>query len=240
MPFFYSGTVEPESPPSMIILNPEHSQIESVGAESPVVREHLTQAWIRQRFTDAPAWQPEISDEQREALSVGDFRDAAVLIVLVQREAGLSVLFTRRSAHLTHHAGQISFPGGRTEAHDDGPVATALRETCEEIGLSPGQVEIIGQLPTYHTITGYRVTPVLGLVAELPLLTPERNEVEEVFEVPLVFLMDAATHQRRSLVVSGPDEPESRRFFYAMPYQNYFIWGATAGMLRNLFHFLRV
>ena len=223
----------------MIILNPEHTQIESVGTESGVAPEHLNLAWIRQRFADAPVWQPEITDEQREALRASDFRNAAVLMMLVKREIGLHVLFTRRTAHLTHHAGQISFPGGRTEAADAGPIATALRETQEEIGLAATLVEVIGQLPTYHTVTGYRVTPVVGLVSELPALTPERNEVDEVFEVPLAYLMDAGRHQRRSLVVSAPGEPEAKRFFYAMPYQNYFIWGATAGMLRNLFHFLR-
>lgn len=223
----------------MIILTPEHSQIESTGAESCVALEHLNVAWIRQRFADAPAWQPEVTDEQHEALRASDFRDAAVLVILVQRETGLHVLFTRRTAHLTHHAGQISFPGGRTEATDAGPIATALRETHEEIGLAARLVEVIGQLPTYHTVTGYRITPVVGLVSELPLLILERNEVDEVFEVPLAFLMDAGRHQRRSLVVSALGEPEIKRFFYAMPYQDYFIWGATAGMLRNLFHFLR-
>lgn len=223
----------------MIIVNPEHSQIESVGGELSVAQQHLTPAAIRQRFADAPIWQPEQTDEHRQALAAHDFRDAAVLITLVQREAGLHVLFTRRTAHLTHHAGQISFPGGRTDVEDHSPVATALREAQEEIGLAAAMVEIIGQLPSYHTITGYRITPVVGLVVELPTLTPERNEVDEIFEVPLAFLMDASRHQRRSLAISVAGQPESKRFFYAIPYQNYFIWGATAGMLRNLFHFLR-
>jgi 8-oxo-dGTP pyrophosphatase MutT (NUDIX family) len=164
------------------------------------------------------------------------------LIALVQREHGLTVLFTRRTTHLSQHAGQISFPGGGSEPQDKDPIETALRETREEIGLGSDRVDVIGQLPPYHTVTGYRVIPVVGVVTDMPSLTPDENEVEEIFEVPLQFLMNGAVHQRRTILIPGDESREfqrSHRTFYAMPYQNYFIWGATAGMLRNLFHFLR-
>ena len=146
------------------------------------------------------------------------------------------MLLTQRTAHLTDHAGQISFPGGRAEAEDASAIDTALRETEEEIGLARSHVETIGTLPEYLTGTGYQVTPVVALVTPPFVLTPDDNEVAEVFEVPLAFLMDGANHQRLSFELP---EGAGRRTFYAMPYQRFFIWGATAGMLRNLFHFLR-
>ena len=145
------------------------------------------------------------------------------------------MLLTQRTAHLTDHAGQISFPGGRSESCDASPLETALRETEEEIGLDRRHVDILGTLPEYLTGTGYRVTPVVALVMPPFALTPDPNEVEEIFEVPLAFLMDGMNHQRLSFAL-----PEGvRRSFYAMPYGRFYIWGATAGMLRNLFHFLR-
>jgi 8-oxo-dGTP pyrophosphatase MutT (NUDIX family) len=161
---------------------------------------------------------------------------ASVLIPLVLRAEGITMLLTQRTAHLTDHAGQISFPGGRAEDYDDSAVATALRETEEEIGLARRHIEVIGTLPEYVTGTGYVVTPVVGLVAPPFELAADANEVAEIFEVPLAFLMDGSNHQRLSV-----DLPEGagRRTFYAMPYERFFIWGATAGMLRNLFHFLR-
>ncbi len=196
--------------------------------------ERLMADWLRRRFTEPPEWQPEALEE---ALLRGNrITAASVLLPLVQRPEGLTMLLTQRTAHLTDHAGQISFPGGRAEEYDASPEDTALRETEEEIGLSRAHIDIVGRLPDYVTGTGYRVTPVVGLVMPPFELAPDDNEVAEVFEVPLAFLMDAANHRRLSF-----DLPEGagRRSFYAMPYQRFFIWGATAGMLRNLFHFLR-
>ena len=149
----------------------------------------------------------------------------------------VQVLLTERTAHLSDHAGQISFPGGRVEEHDANPAATALRETEEEIGLAGGLIDIVGALPEYTTVTGYHVTPVVGIIERPFALALDSFEVSEAFEVPLAFLMDPAHHERRIVSAGG-----ETRTFYAMPYQasrRYFIWGATAAMLRNLYHFLR-
>ena len=154
---------------------------------------------------------------------------AAVLFPIVLRDDGHTVLLTQRTAHLRDHAGQISFPGGRVEEEDPSPVATALRETEEEIGLSRAHVEILGYLPEYRTGTGFRVTPVVALVKPPFELALDAFEVAEVFEVPLAFLLDPANHQRHSLHYRA-----ALRHFFAMPYGDYFIWGATAGMIRSL------
>ncbi len=219
---------------SKIPFDPEQLPIDSVASEGALAPERLLAEWLRARFANPPEWQPEALEEA--LLRRSNITAAAVLIPLVQRPEGLSMLLTQRTAHLTDHAGQISFPGGRAEEFDASPVATALRETEEEIGLDRRHIEIVGILPDYITGTGYRVTPVVGLVTPPFELTPDENEVAEIFEVPLAFLMDAANHRRLSF-----DLPEGagRRSFYAMPYERFFIWGATAGMLRNLFHFLR-
>lgn len=154
---------------------------------------------------------------------------AAVLFPIVLRDDGHTVLLTQRTAHLRDHAAQISFPGGRVEEEDPSPVATALRETEEEIGLSRAHVEILGYLPEYRTGTGFRVTPVVALVKPPFELALDAFEVAEAFEVPLSFLLDPANHQRHSLHYRG-----ALRHFFAMPYGDYFIWGATAGMIRSL------
>ncbi|MCK6390923.1 MAG: CoA pyrophosphatase [Azonexus sp.] len=154
---------------------------------------------------------------------------AAVLVPIVLRPAAPTVLLTRRTAHLRDHAGQVSFPGGRVEATDVDAVDTALRETVEEIGLAREHVEVLGFLPEYRTGTGFRVTPVVGLVTPPFDLAPDPFEVAEIFEVPLDFLLDEANHQRHTLEVRG-----ALRQYFAMPYGEYFIWGATAGMIRSL------
>jgi 8-oxo-dGTP pyrophosphatase MutT (NUDIX family) len=218
-----------------IPFDPELLPVEALGGEAALPPERLTAAWLRARFAQAPAWEPEIPDEStmRPHLTL---RRAAVLVPVVQRTHGLSMLLTQRTAHLANHGGQVSFPGGRAEECDSSPIETALRETEEEIGLHRRHVEIIGVLPEHITASAYLVTPVVGLVSPPFELTAESNEVAEIFEVPLAFLMDGMNHQRMSF-----DLPEGagRRSFYAMPYESYFIWGATAAMLRNLFHFLR-
>ena len=168
---------------------------------------------------------------------VGDeeLTPASVLFPIVLREGGPSVLLTQRTEHLKDHPGQISFPGGRVEPEDASPAETALREAQEEIGLSPRHVEILGYLPEYRTGTGFRVTPVVA-VAKPPIdLHPEPGEVAEIFEVPFFFLMDAANHQQHSLHHRG-----KLRHYFAMPYGEYFIWGATAGIIVTLSRALAV
>lgn len=157
---------------------------------------------------------------------------AAVLVPVVLRSPP-TVLLTQRTAHLRDHAGQISFPGGRCE-HDDADVrATALREAEEEVGLRPEQVEVLGCLPEYLTGTGFCVTPVVGLVTPPLNLRLDDFEVADVFEPPLEFLLNAANHRRDNFVVN-----EQRREFWAIPWQERYIWGATAGMLVSLAEFL--
>lgn len=160
---------------------------------------------------------------------------AAVLVPLVLRPEGVTVLLTKRTAHLAAHAGQISFPGGRLEPSDVDAAAAALRETEEETGLSRDVIEIIGRLDTYVVRTGFEVTPVVGLVTPPFTVTPDEFEVAEVFEVPLSFILDPANHQRQSRVDFGG----VKREFWVFPYRDYFIWGATAGMLINLYEVLR-
>jgi len=161
---------------------------------------------------------------------------AAVLVPLIDRAEGLSVLLTRRTAHLDHHAGQISFPGGRVEDGDADPVAAALRETREEIGLDPTRVEVLGRLDGYNTITGFAVVPVVGLVRPPLELRPDPFEVDEVFEVPFDFVLDPANRQRHFR--EGSDG--ARRYYYALPFGPHYIWGATAAMLVNLAEALRL
>jgi 8-oxo-dGTP pyrophosphatase MutT (NUDIX family) len=214
-------------------FDPEQLPIDGIAGESPVPPSMLTIAALRQRFAEPPVWTPEELDESVGRRPV--MTPAAVLIPLVDRPAGVTMLLTRRTAHLNNHPGQISFPGGRAEKYDLGATATALREAQEEIGLDERHVDIIGTMPDYLTGTGYHVVPVVGLLTPPFELAAESNEVAAIFEVPLQFLMDGGNHQRLSYVLPAG----GRRRFYAMPYENFFIWGATAGMIRNLFHFLR-
>lgn len=154
---------------------------------------------------------------------------AAVLFPIVLRDHEHTVLLTQRTAHLRDHAGQISFPGGRVEPDDRSPVDTALRETEEEVGLVRDRIDVLGYLPEYRTGTGFRVTPVVALVQPPFELAPDPFEVAEVFEVPLGFLLNPENHQRHSIHHRG-----AMRNYFAMPYGDYFIWGATAGMIRSL------
>ncbi len=191
------------------------------------------EAWLRSRFATGRAVTPVARGDGHLWRQNEELRPAAVLVPVMRRETGLTILLTRRTDHLYDHAGQISFPGGRSEACDESPAATALRETFEEIGLPHSHVEVLGLLPVYTTVTGYRVTPVVGLVSSPPALSLDAFEVAEAFEVPLTFFLDPGNHQRNTLQYQG-----RTRYYYAMPYEQRYIWGATAGMLMNLYAFL--
>jgi 8-oxo-dGTP pyrophosphatase MutT (NUDIX family) len=196
---------------------------------------------LRQRFATPPRWSPEFEVERPRTTRAP--AAASVLIGLVERLGQLTVLFTQRTDHLTDHPGQISFPGGRAEPEDQGdPVATALREATEEIGLSPDHVDVIGRLPTYTTGSGFVVTPVVAMVTEGFSVAADPSEVAEVFEVPLVFLMNPANHRRHEVEMGG-----HAREFVSMPWtgvdsegreRRYVVWGATAAMVRNLYRLL--
>ncbi|MDB5840041.1 MAG: CoA pyrophosphatase [Herminiimonas sp.] len=216
-------------------FDPQTISIESLAGEAAVNAEHLEPQWLRARLANPPDWLPEHSSEHLLRQKATGLTPAAVLLPIVVREHGLTLLLTQRTAHLTDHAGQISLPGGRMEPEDASAIETALRETEEEVGLDRRHVEVIGTLPEYTTGTGYRIIPVVGIVHPPFDLRADPFEVAEIFEVPLAFLMDGANHQRRA----GEFPGAGRRTFYAMPYERYFIWGATAHILRNLFHLLR-
>ncbi|MGZ2744119.1 CoA pyrophosphatase [Burkholderia stagnalis] len=220
------------------IIDPEVLPVEGTGAGLPPIdRDRMTPAGMRDRFARTLEWTTEPAEVR---LQDGvDPRSAAVLVPLVVRDTGLTVLLTQRADHLNDHAGQVSFPGGRREPFDRDATATALREAKEEIGLAGERVEILGALPDFLTGTGFCVSPVVGLVHPPFTVQADTFEVAEIFEVPLAFLMDPANHEVRVFRWDGGE----RRFF-AMPYPrgdahgHYFIWGATAGMLRNLYRFL--
>lgn len=159
-----------------------------------------------------------------------NLRDAAVLIAAVDRPEGASLILTKRTDALRSHSGQVAFPGGAIDAQDASPEWAALRETEEEIGLDPALVEVIGRMPDYVSGSGYRIAPVLGVVQPGFVLTINPDEVDDVFEVPLAFLMDPANHIRESKMWQ-----EHERFFYTMPHGDRHIWGITAGIIRTLY-----
>ena len=177
----------------------------------------------------APVSDYDMNPEVRETLSPNRrLRPAAVLVPIIRRPAP-TVLLTQRADHLNHHAGQVSFPGGRVEAADTGPVDTALRETEEEVGLHRSFVDVVGALDTYETGTGFSITPIVGFVRTGFDLILQEEEVAEAFEVPLDFILDQNNHQLNS------GEWQGRvRHYHVIPYRDYHIWGATAGMLVNL------
>jgi 8-oxo-dGTP pyrophosphatase MutT (NUDIX family) len=167
-------------------------------------------------------------------VNVGPLTPAAVLVPVITHQRVPSVLFTKRNAGLRKHAGQISFPGGRMDDSDPSLEFTALREAHEEVGLDPAHVDVIGRLGNYETGTGFRVTPVVGFVPPGLSLTLAADEVDEVFEAPLAFLLDPANHERHVKEWRGRD-----RHYFAIPYGDHYIWGATAGMLVNFSRLLR-
>jgi 8-oxo-dGTP pyrophosphatase MutT (NUDIX family) len=221
-------------------FNPQELPV--IGVDShlpPVAAAELHAQALRRRFQQPPAWAPEIVTERR--FFEREPAHASVLVPLVERD-GLTVLLTQRTDHLNDHPGQISFPGGRAEPEDFDATATALREAEEEIGLGTAHIDVLGTLPTYTTGTGFIVTPVIALVRPDFEIRADPFEVAEVFEVPLAFLMNPAHHRRHEVEING-----LRREFLSMPWQGfdsegrprrYFVWGATAAMLRNLYRFL--
>lgn len=228
-----------------LIRDPQAVPVVGQDVHLPAVADEVLKApAIRARFSNLPAWQPEFLGDGRAALD-GRARHrtpASVLVPLVERDGHLHVLLTRRTDHLHDHAGQVSFPGGRADPDDADAIATALREAHEEVGLPATAVDVLGTLPVYTTVTSYVVTPVVGLVDPAARLTVEPFEVDEAFEVPMAFLMNPAKHQRHRFVLG-----EQAREFLSMPWRGmghrgvereYFIWGATAAMLRNFYRFL--
>jgi 8-oxo-dGTP pyrophosphatase MutT (NUDIX family) len=211
-----------------------------------VGREPLTRDFILRRFSEqAENGTPRLRGSGAAAVAAGLRGDhfltpgalgpakplthAAVLVPLVEHPAGMTVLLTQRTSHLSSHAGQIAFPGGRIEPTDRDAIAGALREAKEEVGLPPSHVEVIGRLDTWITGTGYEITPVVGLIRVPYPMTPDPSEVADVFEVPLQFIVDPLNHQSATRESNGVS-----RTFFVLPYENRYIWGATAGMLINL------
>ncbi len=230
--------------PRLIPTLPPEAGLLAVAARS------LQPEALRERFAVPPIWAPDVQAD-RWILNDAAVPAAVLVPVVLRQEAGSglwlppTVLLTQRTAHLKKHGGQISFPGGRAEASDRDLVFTALREAHEEVGLAPARVEVLGSLPTHVTGTGFVVTPVVGLVMASPHehdrldLQHDPSEVEEVFEVPLGFLMDPSNHRRHVLDLDG-----QALSYLSMPWASpecdteRFIWGATAAMLRNFYRFL--
>lgn len=177
---------------------------------------------------DQPATGGHIKDDFDFAEVDAETRPASVLLPLFEYQGQLHLWFTRRSEALRQHAGQISFPGGGREPQDSDWVATALRETHEEIGIHPQSVQTLGLLDDYRTGTGYTITPVVGIVSSELELIPDENEVAEIFHAPLDFVIDRSNHQRRTSRYKGRD-----RTYFVIEYGQHHIWGATAGMLVN-------
>ena len=217
---------------TLVAMDPRTVPVVGIDSHLPAVAEQLLQPGkLEDRFRSPPAWVPELRSEV--SFSDRAFADAAVLMAVVTHDRP-TLLLTQRTSHLSTHAGQIAFPGGKCDPEDEDAAATALREAWEEVGLDPNRVQILGELPVYTTGSSFRVTPVVGLVKPGFRLNPNPDEVSEVFEVPLDYLMNPATHRRHLHMKDGV-----RREWFSMPWfdgqREHFVWGATAGMIRNFY-----
>ena len=222
--------------PALRSFDPRAVPAIGVDSDLPAVPpERLGARALRARFATPPAWAPELRREPR--MTDRAPAQAAVLVPIVMRDEP-TVLLTERTTHLSNHSGQVAFPGGRVDPEDANIAAAALREAWEEVGLSADYIEVLGSLPTYTTVTAFIVTPVVALVRPDFELTLNPYEVATAFEVPLAFLMNPANHHRHVMPGEGPKSRE----WLSMPYQDgaheRYVWGATAGMLRNLYRFL--
>ncbi len=246
-PFLTVSSEQPFTPLSKL-PNFDPRKVPVVGIDShlpAVLPDQLRADMLKQRFMFPPSWEVEVHAEPK-------FADrqpmhASVLVPIVMRDQPM-VLLTERTAHLSTHSGQIAFPGGKADEGDADAAATALREAQEEVGLDPSYAQVLGSLPVYVTGTSFIITPVVALVQPNFTLMPNAMEVADVFEVPLAFLMNPANHRRHAFEWAG-----ARREWFSMPYMDHqgkaieqgtvqgterFIWGATAGMLRNFYRFL--
>jgi 8-oxo-dGTP pyrophosphatase MutT (NUDIX family) len=236
-------TVSSNSPDAPLVklppFDPRQIPVVSVDSHLPAVPlASLQPAALRQRFAAPPVWEPELLAEKK--VLDREPMHASVLVPIVMRERP-TVLLTERTMHLSTHSGQIAFPGGKADKEDADAFATALREAQEEVGLDPAFVDVLGVMPHYVTGSAFIITPVVALVQPDFTLTPNAFEVADVFEVPLEFLMNPAHHRHHVFEWEGV-----RREWFSMPYQDdsrehvteRFIWGATAGMLRNFYRLL--
>lgn len=236
---FMSPNVSSSSTRRMIAtgFDPQKQPVVQNDALRPLAPSCLTVDFIRSAFSCAVKWQVEpvfTRSFQADTIHFDNVIEAAVLFPLVQRATGLSVLFTRRASHLYDHAGQIAFPGGRIEPTDQDAVSAALRETHEEIGVAPEFIQLIGTQPGFLTSTRFTMKPIIGLIQPGFTITPDQTEVAEVFEVPLSVLMDTRLHRLHQ--ANLPDG--GHRYYFSMTWQSYFIWGATAALIRNFYHYL--
>jgi len=231
-------------------FDPRNVPVWRIDHDMPAVPSaHWLPEALMARFAKPPTWKPEV--ERETSFSSRQPAQAAVLVPIVMRGADFAqstILLTQRANHMSTHPGQIAFPGGKVDPQDANHQATALREAQEEVGLDPQHVQVIGELPVYVTGTAFCVTPVIALVKPEFDLRPNADEVQDVFEVPLSFLMNPAHHRRHAFEWQG-----AQRQWFSMPYQesrlrpngqseeiDRFIWGATAAMLRNFYRFLVV
>lgn len=218
-------------------FDPQSQPIVHADTLAPLSQDSIQLDFIRAAFGHRIDWQVEpvfIDSFRADFLHHKDVVQAAVFFPLVQRPSGLHVLFTKRASHLYDHAGQICFPGGRIEETDRDAIAAALRETQEEIGVAPEFIQLIGTQPGFLTSTRFTMKPVIGVIRPGFTITPDTTEVAEVFEVPLSVLMDPRLHRLHQANLPGG----GHRFYFSITWQSYFIWGATAALIRNFYHYL--